>query len=487
MKQKGKVFVFAVIFAAAAGVSISAFISAGKIKTKAVNLPYDPAKQSYYTKPDKKHAAVDENSGIEYIDNELLITLAAECSKADVLNAVSEYHGTIAGELKAVSVVQIRFPDCYTYPELEQVQKKLIQKGIAVCGTPNILCSILSGAMPSDSRWEKEWTGELSVNETWGMKAVHMDQVWKLKEQMKTSVNLGILDTGFYTEHEDLNFTEMPLANQLYDEEGQLETHGTHVAGIAAAGFDNGIGITGIIPTEKRNLYGASVFGLGVKDDKIDLMGLETAFTYLIADRGCKVINLSLTCFGGDDLTEEAVKGNPNIEAYTVQLEKLFLAFLNHGYDFLICKAAGNLPETDASCDPLAAIDAPEVKGRILVVGAAKQNEDGSLSLADYSSPGERVDLIAPGGGDNDIYSTIVKENFLGKRKGSYGGMMGTSMAAPYVSGTAVLLASFNPSLDGSQIKEILCSTADNCLVNDQRDGLLNAEKAASAAIQMRK
>jgi len=59
------------------------------------------------------------------------------------------------------------------------------------------------------------------------------------------------------------------------------------------------------------------------------------------------------------------------------------------------------------------------------------------------------VDLFAPG---ENIFSTLP---------GSYGFMDGTSMSAPFVSGTAALIKSQKQSYEPGQIKNLILNTVD--------------------------
>ena len=128
---------------------------------------------------------------------------------------------------------------------------------------------------------------------------------------------IAILDTGVYLGHPDLaagiwtNPLEIPDNgidddgngfiddvhgwnfpdgnNQIYDDYG----HGTHVAGIAAARINNGIGIAGMAGERHDHAGGClPTHGIGTYEDLI------RAIIYA-ADNGARVINMSLgaTCY----------------------------------------------------------------------------------------------------------------------------------------------------------------------------------------------
>ena len=79
------------------------------------------------------------------------------------------------------------------------------------------------------------------------------------------NVNIGVIDTMFDLNHEDLSFAETPLGmaiinSELSKNERDWNNHGTHTSGTIAALFDNEKGIAGIMP--KSNLYGVAIWGL---------------------------------------------------------------------------------------------------------------------------------------------------------------------------------------------------------------------------------
>ena len=194
------------------------------------------------------------------------------------------------------------------------------------------------------------------------------------------------------------------------------DSHGTHVAGTAAAQRDNVIGVAGVAPSAKllalRVLNGRT----GVVSDLI------SAIVYS-GRLGVKVANMSL---GGDELSislRSAIDRYPNT---------LFVAAA--GNDGLDLDLPGNV---SSPCEEEAANLICVASSTSLAVPAPSSNYGASA-----------VDLFAPG---ELIISTVI---------GGYGNMSGTSMASPQVAGAAALLASAEPSLTGAQMRTRLIESA---------------------------
>lgn len=212
------------------------------------------------------------------------------------------------------------------------------------------------------------------------------------------------------------------------DVTGPDARHGTHVAGIIGAVRGNHAGIDGV--ADHLRIMGIRVVPVGAADDRDK--DVANAIRYA-ADNGASVINMSFgkTYSWDKKVVDEAVK-------YAMRK------------DVLIVAAAGN--DGKNRDDPANHWfpnkyyeDGSGEAGAWITVGASKWRDDSSLVLP-FSNYGKKnVDVFAPGG---QIYSCLP-----GSR---YGFMGGTSMAAPIVSGLAVLIREYYPGLSALQVKDII-------------------------------
>jgi serine protease len=226
--------------------------------------------------------------------------------------------------------------------------------------------------------------------------------------------------THFVDPHDFVAGNAFPL-----DREG----HGTFVAGMIAESTNNGRGLTGLA-------YGAKIMPVRVLDadgngnSQTIARGIRYAVTH-----GARVINLSLEF----DISVRA-RQIPNI-----------ISAINfaHRHGVVVVAAAGN----DSSSELAYPAAAPSV----ISVGATTLDR----CLAGYSNVGAKLDLVAPGGGDDATLPSdpdchpfrnlpaVHQETFLdfnsldpGANPDRFGfpGSYGTSMAAPEVSATAALV-----------------------------------------------
>ncbi|MER5306801.1 S8 family serine peptidase [Streptomyces sp. NPDC002773] len=241
----------------------------------------------------------------------------------------------------------------------------------------------------------------------WGIDALKLPDAWKTS-QGEDSV-IAVVDTGVDLDHPDLKGRLVDGYDFVDndDEPKDMNGHGTHVAGIAAAHTDNGIGVAGGGPGAKImpvRVLGADGSGTNANITK----GIVWA-----ADHGAHVINLSL---GESGLMARLLKGGVLNQAISHAV----------GKGAVVVAAAGN----DSTVLQPYKIDTP-----VLVVNAA----DRSGKPATFTNFGAQNAVSAPG---VDILSTLptytVKETL--KNTSGYGKLSGTSMASPYVSAVAALL-----------------------------------------------
>ncbi len=194
-------------------------------------------------------------------------------------------------------------------------------------------------------------------------------------------------------------------------------SHGTHVAGLAAARWRNGVGGTGVGITAK--IMSINVFGT-TKTTRSSVV--ENAIRYA-GRNGADVINLSLS--GG-----EFSRTMPLALRYAVSRGSFIVAATgNEGVKFK------SLPTEGYFTSPAAY--GAQISGMISV--ASVDVETGSLSrfsnfnsaLTQLAAPGSTQSFGEPVG----LYSTFPRN--------SYSSLSGTSMAAPLVSGAAALVVGY--------------------------------------------
>ncbi|MFB7515495.1 S8 family peptidase [Streptomyces sp. NPDC056144] len=264
-------------------------------------------------------------------------------------------------------------------------------------------------------------------SQQWGIDALKLPDAWSTSKGEDTVI--AVVDTGVDLDHPDLK-GRLVDGYDFVDNDKQpkdLNGHGTHVSGIAAAHTDNGIGVSGGAPAAK--IMPVRVLGAdGSGTDANITKGIVWA-----ADNGADVINLSL---GESGLMARLLKGGVLNQAITHANSK----------GAVVVAAAGN----DSTALQPYKIDTP-----VLVVNAADQ----SGLPASFTNFGAQNAVAAPG---VDILSTLptytTKETL--KNLTGYGKLSGTSMATPYVSAVAALL--HHQGQSPAEIMKTIQSTAKN-------------------------
>lgn len=247
----------------------------------------------------------------------------------------------------------------------------------------------------------------------WGQTKIKTPEAWDVTTG-DSNVQIAILDTGITNSHDDLtsqveswvNFSSAPTS---FDQNG----HGSHVAGIAAAITNNGLGAAGT--GRQTHLQSVKVLG----DNGSGYYSWVINGIYWAADNGAEVINMSLGGSSGSTSLKEAI---------------------NYAWNkgVVLVAAAGN----NGNSWPVY----PAYYANNIAVAATDQNDN----KANFSTYGSWVDVAAPGVA---IVSTLPNN--------SYAFYNGTSMATPHVAGVAALIKAAFPGFSNQQVRNKLEETAD--------------------------
>ena len=483
---------------------------------------------------------ISDENGLKYVNNEILVYIDSYESKKALEEYLNSINAKIVGQIPQINQYQIQLSDEMSLEKIQNIVSEMEQISWINHVGVNYVIETEEEFYPNDKEWKKSWK-EQSGGKNWGMEAIKAPEAWEYCDKMNP-VNVGVFDTVFDTDHEDLKdvFVEEPLLNfsSKENKEGN-QSHGTHVAGTIAAGFNNEIGVCGVCPTAR--LYGVA-FESKLKNKYTTSQFFNVGFTYLITNN-CKVINMSLTPtnrifnFSASRGNEYA---NNIINEISDEMGYFLDIMIKEGYKFVICNSSGNLNEAnggyhfyrkekfddkkelsyyddddyksykdgkadetvkkyfdkygdsrvesgnvDAKYNSICAIKNKNVRDIIITVGAIEPNEKDkkgniqNYKESAYSQGGEAVDVVAPGGSisieKDAIYSTVPN---------GYGYSQGTSMATPHVSGVAAMIFALDPDIEPSKVKEIIVETAsDQYGSGEHKYGLVDANAAAQKTL----
>lgn len=267
-------------------------------------------------------------------------------------------------------------------------------------------------AIPASSHFS---SGDPLVPNQWWISAIRADAA----EPPGPGKPVTVIDTGLDLTHPE--FAGRPATTPLNSQSlaGPEEEHGTAVSSAVAAPA-NGLGVVGVYPQAALQVWDASPSGPPIVTSQV-VAGLDAAIR-----RGPGVVNLSLAAPFRDPLLESMI-------AVTVGTGSLVVAA--SGND----RFEGNRLEYPASLP------------HVLTAGAIDQTG----RSASFSSGSPFVDLVAPG----QMIPVAVP---LTANPSGYQYYSGTSFAAPLVAGAAAWVWTARPTLDVSQLFDLMRSTAQD-------------------------
>jgi thermitase len=346
---------------------------------------------------DQTLGSSDGNSN--YIGDELLVQPKAGVPDEKLSEIFRGAGAFVTGEIPQIRVKQIKVPA----HALETVKTALARNPHINFAENNFLAS--ASGTPNDSYYPSQWH----------LSKIYAPEGWDINTG-SNDVPIAIIDSGVDPTHPDLSSKLLPGYNFLRDNADTHDVlgHGTAVAGSAAASSNNYTGVTGvawnnpIVPLVVLNSNNYAAYS-----------DIASAIIYA-ADRGIKVINISIGGSGSSSTLQNAVNYSWNKGAV------IFASAMNN---------ASSTPYYPAACNNVVAV-------------SATTKDD---TLASFSSYGDWVDISAPG---VSIYTT--------NNGGSYGSWSGTSFSSPISAGLAALIMSANPSLTNQQAVDIIKNNADD-------------------------
>jgi serine protease len=425
------------------------------------------------------HAAIAGPAQARYLAGEVIVRFAAGAGPATRM-AAERAAGARASNVLTADSTLMRVGGVRA-----AVRALRAQPGV-LSATPNFVATSASGWIPQDPGRSHRPAGWRSLQ--WNFLAgtgVDAPDAWQhllaAGRPGGKGVVVAVVDSGVAYENRgrfrrspDFRRVRFVPGHDFVDNDRRPDDengHGTHVAGTIAETTDNDIGVTGLA-------FRAKVMPVRV----LDAVGDGNAATIArgirwAADHGAQVINLSFE-FG------------PAISR--VDIPDVISA-LRHARrkGVLVVAAAGN-----------GGVSVPYPARSSLVLSVGATTKDGCK--ADYSDTGSRLDIVAPGGGnDADLPEPNCDPNVVGppiyqmtfttsvRRFGLPGGYFGTSMSAPHASATAALVIAsgiLGPKPTPDALTARLEHTATD-LGAPGRDGdygwgLLNAGRATDPAVQ---
>jgi subtilisin family serine protease len=382
------------------------------------------------------------------------------------------YTDRVVVKLKAPEDSSKTFDDVY-YDVVQDIPDGELQRPPSPSG--RMVCRIAEEADPVEvasklnERDDVEWAepdvvdhaavtpSDTRFGEQWGLTKMNAPAAWDL-ETGSPSVLIGIIDSGISMsaagalDHPDLDASRYILGTDFVDggTPRDLNGHGTHVAGIAAAESNNAQGVAG-------TNWGSKVYicrtlaanGNGSSADFAD--AVEEIVDFAVSQSMKAVINYS----GG---------GAPN------QTKRDACQYA-HDRGMILCAATGN---DNAGPVIFPAGYSVDFDG-VIAVGSTDSND----TVSSFSNVGPEVTVVAPGRG---ILSTMPTYSVTIPAALNYDELDGTSMATPYVSGVVALMWSRHPGFTNTRIRECLTTTAVKLGSGDFNNswgfGRVDAEKA---------
>lgn len=423
---------------------------------------YEPKEESISTLEDST----------AYINDSVTVFFSDGATDADKEKIVSNLGGEIVGRVDFMNELEIKIPRSDFY-EINSLCDELMEDDCVDFASCSFAEEIQPDYVPEDpwnfTYWEDDALDRAFPFSNWWIKATDIDKAWDYDEYF-SDLKIGIVDSGFDPEHEDLR-GRIEFPDNYFKKNNAPSYHGNHVAGIIGATQDNGKGISGIVRDADMVCvdWDANKEQGQTWNSEARIM---TGFVNAVR-AGAKVVNFSL---GSSGSLKKGFDRSKIVKDAEARFNSYYIAkMLQRGYDFICCQSAGNgvvrdnityaldasnngrfCPITvENATKAVIGVSPRDIADRIIIVAAAKFNGFNTYEQSPFSNGGSQVSICAPG---SKIFSTYYSGDGNEYNDRSYAYLNGTSMAAPIVTGIATLVWSINPSFTGAQVKRFVCA-----------------------------
>jgi len=385
----------------------------------------------------------------KYVEDQILVKFKPSVKSQSIETTLAIYNSKLLKKIAVGNIYQLQIPEGTTVKEMVYTMS---QNAYIDYVGPNFIAHIT--VTPNDTFFDYQYAlynsgqniGVPGSPQGKNRADIKATAAWE-ESKGAAEVIIAIIDTGVDLEHPDLVNKMISSGRDFVNDDFDAtddNSHGTFVAGIAAAETNNNEGVAGVA-------WNCKILPIKCADDKgWSWNSLLIEGIYWAVDNNASVINISIGGSDTDPLLKDALK----------------YAFDNN---VVVVAAAGNEAEP---------VLYPAAYTEYCLAVAASDYDDNQASWSNY---GPEIDVAAPG----ERIVGCVPDWFWGPGSIPYAFGSGTSYASPHVAGFAALIKSSKDWLTAAEIMNIICYSADdiNSTEHPGKDdymgyGRINMEKA---------
>ena len=331
----------------------------------------------------------------EWAQGRILVKGKAGLSDAQLEKILNKANGRSISKLQQINTHIVEVP-----PQAEDAFIKALSHNPHIDFAEKDMRVEANAVTPNDPSYSSQWhLPKIQAPNAWDASAA-------------SGITIAIVDSGVEASHPDLVNSLVPGWNVLSNnpDTSPATTHGTRVAGTAAATGNNSRGVASVA-------WGANIMPIRITNDGWAYWSDMAEGIVWAADHGADVANLSYSIEDSSTVTNAA-------------------QYLRNKGGVTLTSAGNSNADNGYADNPY-----------IITVAATTSSD----AKASWSNFGNDIDVAAPGAG---VYTTTTG--------GGYTSVSGTSYASPVAAGVVALIMGANPGLSPNEVEAILEDSADD-------------------------